>query len=59
MVVIQRLAHPNTRTSDKNILVGILNRLNDAGLFGIEVVNDKMKLSETEYYQCLAKNITY
>lgn len=49
------LAHPNTVTSDKNILVGILNRLNDAGLFGIEVVNDKMKLSETEYYQCLAK----
>lgn len=32
------LAHPNTVTSDKNILVGILNRLNDAGLFGIEVV---------------------
>lgn len=49
------LAHPNTITSDKNILVGILNKLSEEGLFGIEVVNDKMKLRETEYYQSLAR----
>lgn len=48
------LAHPNTVTSDKAILVEILKRLKDEGLFGIEVVNDKMKLCDTEYYQSLA-----
>lgn len=49
------LAHPNTITRDKDVLTGILNKLKGAGLFGIEVVNYKMKLSETEYYQGLAK----
>lgn len=49
------LAHPNTVTNDKDVLVEILNKLKEAGLFGIEVVNDKMKLCETEYYQSLAR----
>lgn len=49
------LAHPNTVTSDKDILVRILNKLKEIGLFGIEVVNDKMGLCETEYYQGLAR----
>lgn len=49
------LAHPNTVSNDKDLLVKILENLKNIGLFGIEVVNDKMKLSETEYYQSLAK----
>lgn len=48
------LAHPNTITNDKEILIKILKKLKLAGLFGIEVINDKMKLVETEYYQSLA-----
>jgi Predicted metal-dependent phosphoesterases (PHP family) len=49
------LAHPNTVTNDKDEFVKILKILKFEGLFGIEVVNDKMKLNETGYYQSLAK----
>lgn len=48
------LAHPNTITDDKKDLIKVLKKLIEAGLFGIEVVNDKMKLVDTEFYQSLA-----
>lgn len=49
------LAHPSTVTRDKDVFLKILNKLKEIGLFGIEVVNEKMKLCETEYYQSLAQ----
>ena len=49
------LAHPNTVTNDKDLFIKIIEKLKAEGLYGIEVVNDKMKLNETGYYQELAK----
>ena len=49
------LAHPNTITNDNKILLSIIDELTSLGLFGIEVKNDKMKLTQTEYYQVIAK----
>lgn len=49
------LAHPNTITNDKQLLIQILTKLKSIGLFGIEVINNKMKLCDTEFYQQLAK----
>lgn len=48
------LAHPNTITNDRRELLKRIIELKDYGLFGIEVVNSKMKLTETEYYQSIA-----
>jgi len=49
------LAHPNTFTNDKNEFINVLKKIKDIGLFGMEVVNNKMKLSETDYYKYIAK----
>lgn len=48
------LAHPNTITKDNKMLLSIVDELKSLGLFGIEVKNDKMKLTQTEFYQIIA-----
>lgn len=49
------LAHPNTITNNNEELQRYISELKDYGLFGIEVINSKMKLNQTEYYQYIAK----
>ncbi len=51
------LAHPNTITNDDKEFSNILIELKKYGLFGIEVVNDKMKLTQTKYYQSMARKL--
>ena len=48
------LAHPNTITKDNKMLLSIVDELKSLGLFGMEVKNDKMKLTQTEFYQIIA-----
>lgn len=48
------LAHPNTITKDNKMFLSIIDELKSLGLFGIEVKNDKMKLTQTEFYQATA-----
>ena len=49
------LAHPNTITDDNALLLETISELKKYGLFGIEVANDKMRLTQTSYYQSIAK----
>lgn len=51
------LAHPNTLNLNDIKLFELITQLKINGLFGIEVINDKMKLSDTQKYQLMADSL--